>query len=246
MYAVNGKRARRVAAAQKGTPVAQHPKVKGTARTALSKERVLRAAIARADEGGIATLTMRDLARVLGVAPMALYRHVASRDDIVDGIVDIVFSEIDLPHAGPDWKTVMRQRAISVREVLAAHPWAVGLMESRTNPGPANLRHHDAVIGSLRNAGFPIGMAAHAYSVLDSYIYGFALQQKSLPFDTSEELAAVAENMLQQFPSGTYPHLAEIMFEHVMQPGYAYENEFVFGLDLILDGLQRIRDGATA
>ena len=225
--------------------MAKRPKAKAKIRTALSRERVLQAAIARADEGGIATLTMRDLAGVLGVAPMALYRHVANRDDIVDGMVDVVFSEIELPRPGPDWKTVMRQRAVSVREALTAHPWAVGLMESRTNPGPANLRHHDAVIGSLRNAGFPIGMAAHAYSVLDSYIYGFALQQKSLPFDTSDQIAAVAENMLQQFPAGTYPHLAEIMLEHVMQPGYAFENEFGFGLDLILDGLQRIRDGGA-
>lgn len=204
---------------------------------------MLRAAIACADEGGIATLTMRSLARVLKVAPMALYRHVANRDDIVDGMVDIVFSEIDLPLAGPDWQVVMRQRAISVRGALAAHPWAIGLMESRTNPGPANLRHHDAVIGSLRSAGFPIGMAAHAYSVLDSYIYGFALQQRSLPFESPDEIAAVAQNMLKQFPTGTYPYLAEIMFEHVLQPGYAYEHEFRLGLDLILDGLQRTRDG---
>ncbi len=224
--------------------MAKHAKPRAESRAALSRERVLRAAIAHADEGGTETLTMRKLAQVLGVAPMSLYRHVANKDDIVDGIVDLVFSEIDLPSSGADWKTAMRQRAISAREVLSGHPWAIGLMESRTNPGPATLRHHDAVIGSLRQAGFSIEMAAHAYSLLDSYIYGFALQQKTLPFDTSEELAEVAQNILQQFPADEYPYLAEIMFEHVMKPGYDYGDEFEFGLDLILDGLERVRDTA--
>ena len=227
-------------------PLAKHAKPRGATRIALSRERVLRAAIAHADEGGTETLTMRNLAHALGVAPMALYRHVVNRDDIVGGIVDLVFGEIDLPSHGADWKTAMRQRAVSAREVLSNHPWAIGLMESRTNPGPATLRHHDAVIGSLRQAGFPIGMSAHAYSVLDSYIYGFALQQKNLPFDTSEEIAEVAQNILRQFPADEYPYLAEIMFEHITKPGYDYGDEFEFGLDLILDGLERIRGTATS
>jgi len=206
---------------------------------------VLRAAIAHADAGGTETLTMRKLAQGLGVAPMALYRHVANKDDMMDGIVDLIFSQIDLPSSGADWKTAMRQRAISAREVLSVHPWAIGLMESRTNPGPENLRHHDAVIGSLRQAGFSIEMAAHAYSLLDSYIYGFALQHKNLPFDTSEELAAVAQNILQQFPTDEFPYLAELMFEHVLKPGYDYGDEFEFGLDLILDGLTMVRGAAA-
>jgi len=206
---------------------------------------VLRAAIAHADAGGTETLTMRKLAQGLGVAPMALYRHVANKDDMMDGIVDLIFSQIDLPSSGADWKTAMRQRAISAREVLSVHPWAIGLMESRTNPGPENLRHHDAVIGSLRQAGFSIEMAAHAYSLLDSYIYGFALQHKNLPFDTSEELAAVAQNILQQFPTDEFPYLAELIFEHVLKPGYDYGDEFEFGLDLILDGLTRVRGAAA-
>ena len=138
----------------------------------------------------------------------------------------------------------MRQRAISARAVLARHPWAIGLMESRSRPGPATLRHHDAVIGCLREAGFSIAMTAHAYSVLDSYIYGFALQQASLPFKTSEEAAEVAESILRQFPADAYPHLTELTIQHVLQPGYDYADEFAFGLDLILDGLERLRDTA--
>jgi AcrR family transcriptional regulator len=200
--------------------------------------------MAHADKGGLETLTMRRLAELLQVAPMALYRHVANRDDLVDGMVDIVFSEIGLPPSGVDWKTAMRQRAISLRDVLSRHRWAIGLMESRRSPGPANLRHHDAVIGSLRQGGFPIEMAAHAYSVLDGYIYGFALTKMNLPFDTSEEIADVAHSMLEPFPPGEYPHLVEILTEHVMKPGYYYGDEFEYGLDLILDGLERVRNAS--
>src|SRR5688500_8112153 len=169
-------------------------------RAPLSRERVLRAAVDLADTGGIATLSMRSLAHELGVEAMSLYRYVRNKDDMVDGMVDHVFGEIGLPPRGADWTTAMRQRAISAREVLARHPWAIGLMESRSRPGPATLRHHDAVLGCLREAGFSIAMAAHAYSLLDSYTYGFALQQASLPFKTSEEVVEVAESILRQFP----------------------------------------------
>jgi AcrR family transcriptional regulator len=213
-------------------------------RVPLSKERVLRTAVLLADEGGVAAVTMRKLADKLGVEAMSLYHHVANKDEILDGMVDVVFSEIDLPASGADWKAVMRRRAISVREVLSRHAWAIGLMESRANPGPATLRHHDSVIGTLRRAGFSIAMAAHAFSVLDSYIYGFALQELNLPFDTTREPDEVAENILRQMPADGYPYLAELAVEHVLQPGYAYANEFRFGLDLILDGLERSRDGA--
>lgn len=167
-------------------------------RIPLTRQRVLRAAVALADRGGVGSLTMRKLAQDLGVEAMSLYHHVANKDDILDGIVDVVFSEIDLPSGEADWKAAMRQRAISAREALLRHPWATGLMESRSTPGPATLRHHDAVLGILRNAGFSIEMAAHAFSVLDSYIYGFALQETNLPFDTSEELAAVAPECLRR------------------------------------------------
>jgi hypothetical protein len=159
-------------------------------------------------------------------------------------MVDLVFGEIGLPPREVDWKTAMRQRAVSAREVLARHPWAIGLMESRSRPGPATLRHHDAVIGCLRGGGFSVAMAAHAYAVLNSYIYGFALQQASLPFKKSEEAAEVAESIFSQFAAEAYPHLAELTLRHVLQPGYDFADEFTFGLDLILDGLQRLLDTA--
>jgi AcrR family transcriptional regulator len=211
-------------------------------RAPLSKQRVLRAAVALADRGGVGSLSMRKLAQELGVEAMSLYHHVANKDDILDGIVDVVFGEVDLPSGEADWKAAMRRRAISAREALRRHPWAIGLMESRSTPGPATLRHHDAVLGILRSAGFSVELAAHAFSVLDSYIYGFALQESSLPFHTPEELAAVAEMILGNLPADEYPHFTEIAVEHALQPGYDYGNEYLFGLDLILDGLERTLD----
>ena len=212
-------------------------------RAPLTRERVLAAAIDLADRDGIASLSMRKLAQELGVEAMSLYHHVANKDAILDGLIDLVFGEIDLPVGEADWKAAMRRRAISAREVLRRHPWATGLMESRSTPGPATLRHHDAVLGILRNAGFPLELAAHAYSLLDSYIYGFALQETSLPFNTPEETAEVAQAMMAEFPAGAYPHLTEIAVEHVLQPGYSYASEYLFGLDLILDGLERLAAG---
>jgi AcrR family transcriptional regulator len=214
-------------------------------RTPLSRERVLRAAVAFADESGIGSLSMRKLGEVLGVEAMSLYNHVANKSELLDGMVDVVFGEIDLPGGESDWRSAMRQRAISARTVLSRHRWAIGLMESRTTPGPATLRHHDAVIGSLRGGGFSVAMAAHAFSVLDSYIYGFALQEANLPFDTGEETAELAQAILAQFPADEFPHLTELTVEHVLQPGYDYGNEYAFGLDLILDGLEHAR-GATS
>ncbi len=211
-------------------------------RAPLTRERVLHAAIDLADQSGIASLSMRKLAQMLGVEAMSLYNHVAKKDDILNGMVDLVFSQISLPARGQDWKAAMRQRAISARAVLTRHPWAIGLMESRSRPGPATLRHHDAVIGSLREAGFSIALTAHAFSLIDSYIYGFALQQTSLPFQTPAEAAGMAELFLRQFPAEAYPHLAELTLQHVLRPGYDYTLEFEFGLDLILDGLERVRD----
>ena len=212
-------------------------------RTPLTRERVLQTAVRRADEGGIESLSMRKLGQELGVEAMALYHHFANKDDLVDGMVDLVFGEIELPPSTRDWRTAMRQRAIAVRDALLRHRWAVGLMESRRRPGPANLRHHDAVIGNLRAGGFDIGMAAHAYSVLDSYIYGFALTKMNLPFETSDDVADVAQSILEPFPPDEYPHMVEILTDHVMKPGYDYGEEFEYGLDLILDGLERLRDG---
>ena len=214
-------------------------------RITLSRERVLAAAIAFADEKGIESLSMRKLGQKLGVEAMSLYKHVANKDDMLDGMVDVVFSEIELPSSGVHWKAGMRERATSAREVLSRHAWAIGLTESRIKPGPANLRHHDSVIGFLREADFSIQMALHAYSALDSYIYGFALQERSLPFESPEQVAEVSEMMLAQFPAGDYPHLTEAMVEHVGKPGYDFADEFEFGLELILDGLERLRDTSS-
>ena len=170
---------------------------------------------------------------------MALYRHVANKDDLIDGMIDIVFGEIDLPSTGDDWRSAMRRRAVSLRDVLARHRWAIGLMESRANPGPANLRHHDAVIGSLRAGGFDMARVAHAYSLLDSYIYGFALTKMNLPFESGDDVAAIAETMLEPFPANEYPNLMAFITEVAMQPGYDYGDEFEIGLDAVLDGLER-------
>ena len=210
-------------------------------RARLSRDRVLWAAVALADAGGIESLTMRKLGVELGVEAMSLYNHVANKSDLHDGMIDIVFGEIDIPSGDIDWRTAMRRRAISARAALSRHPWAIGRMESRATPGPATLRHHDAVLATLRTAGFSIELTAHAYSALDSYIYGFALQEASLPFDTREETAEVSRMIMARFSSGQYPHLTELAVEHVLQPGYDYGNEFEFGLDLILDGLDRAR-----
>jgi AcrR family transcriptional regulator len=210
-------------------------------RAPLSRERVLVDAVALADENGIGTLTMRRLADRLHVEPMSLYHHVANKEAILDGMVDLVFGEIELPSTDLHWKTAMRERAVSARDVLHRHPWAIGLMESRATPGPATLRHHDAVIGCLRSAGFTIELAAHAFSAIDSYLYGFAMQELNLPFHTPEEAAEMAVTFLDQFPAEDYPHLAELTIEHVLLPGYDYGDEFEFGLDLVLDGLERAR-----
>jgi AcrR family transcriptional regulator len=198
---------------------------------------VLDAAIKLADQGGLESLSMRKLGQELGVEAMAVYYHFANKDEVIDGIVDIVFSQIDLPASGADWKSAMRQRAVSLRDVLLRHRWAIGLMESRRKPGPANLRHHDVVIGSLRSAGLDMPTIAHAYSLVDSYIYGFALFTMNLPFDPSEEVAELGQGVLRAFPVNAYPNL--VAYISAMRPGYNYGDEFEYGLDLILDGLDR-------
>ncbi len=208
-----------------------------TQREPLSRARVVSTAVALADEKGGAGVTMRALAGQLGVEAMSLYNHVSGRDDILDGMVDAVFAEIDVPAPTADWKQAMRDRAASSRAALRRHPWAVGLMDSRSHPGPATLGHHDAVIGVLRAGGFSVAMAAHAFSVIDSYLYGFVLQELSLPFTGPTELEEVAANMFDNIPPDAYPHLRELAMDHALQPGYDYGDEFSWGLTLILDAL---------
>jgi len=214
-------------------PVVERPEE----RPPLSRERVLRGAVAVADAGGIGALTMRSLARELGVKPMSLYYYVAGKAEILDGIVDLVFSEIDLPSPGGDWQSQMRRRADSARRTLRRHPWAIGLMESRANPGPATLRHHESTLATLRRAGFSVAMTAHAYALLDSYIYGFALQEAALPFNP-QTVTEATEAITEQF-AGEYPHLVEMATGHILRPGYDFGDEFEIGLTVILDALTR-------
>jgi AcrR family transcriptional regulator len=214
-----------------------------TSRVPLSRQRALSTAVALADAEGLGSLSMRKLAQELGVEAMSLYHHVANKEDILDGMVDMVFAEIELPSDGTDWKTAMRQRAESARAALTRHPWAISIMDSRTSPGPATLRHHDAVIGSCRRAGFSIQMAAHAFSLIDSYIYGFVLQEVNLPFDDATDLEDVVESMMLPFSAEDYPHLVELTTEYILQPGYSYGNEFDYGLSLILNSLEAAMHG---
>lgn len=208
------------------------------ARGRLSRQRVIEGAVALADRIGIEPLTIRRLADELGVKPMAIYHHVAGKEEILDGMVDAVFAAIELPPTDQPWAEAMRVRARSARDVLARHRWAAPMMESRARPGPATLAHHDAVLGCLRRAGFSLQMTAHAYALIDAYLYGSALQAAALPFSTPEEAAALATAIVGSFPADRYPHLAEFTFGHVLQPGYDFAAEFDIGLDLILAGLQ--------
>ena len=212
-------------------------------REPLSRDRVLRTALAVADEGGLDGLTIRSLAQRLGAKPMSLYHYVANKDEILDGLVDLVFAEITLPEPTGDWRTEMTTRARSAIEVLGRHPWSIGLLESRTTPGPATLRHHDATLAALRAGGFSIIQTAHAYAVLDAFVYGFAIQLASLPFEGPDSAAEVAESIMALMAAGEYPHLVEFAEQHALQPGYDFADEFEFGLGLILDGLAQMLDG---
>jgi AcrR family transcriptional regulator len=195
------------------------------------------AAVALADEIGFEQLTIRRLADALDVKPMTIYHHVPNKEAIVDGMVDLVFAEIEDPDPGLDWRSAIRGRCASARVVLGRHPWATSLMETRTSPGPATLAHHDAVLGCLRGGGMSLEMTAHAYAMLDAYVYGFALQEAGLPATSGTDIAELAAQVIGQFPAGEYPHLFELTTEHVLRPGYDFTREFDFGLDLILDGL---------
>ena len=215
-------------------------------RAPLNRERVLRAAIALADENGIESLTMRELGLRLGVEAMSLYNHVANKDEILDGMVDLVVSEIDLPSDTVGWKEAMRRRAISAQSVFFRHPWASGLIDSRESSGPARLRYFDWVLGTLRRAGFPLELTARAFSVLDSYIYGFGRQQLNMSAGSGAEPEETAEAFLRAVPADEYPYLRQMIVEHAMKSGYDDTADFEFGLDLVLDGLQGLLDRVTS
>lgn len=210
-------------------------------RAGLSTERVLREAMRLADEHGMDALSMRKLGRVLGAGAMSLYHYVANREELLDGMVDLVFAEIELPTSEGDWREAMRRSSASARDVLVRHAWAVPLMESRTNSGPANLRHREAVTACLRRAGFSIEMTVHANWLLNSYVYGFVLQEVSLPFDTAEELAEMADDVyMPLLTPDRYPFLYETA-STLLAGGYDPAAEFTFGLDVVIEALERLR-----
>jgi AcrR family transcriptional regulator len=210
-------------------------------RTALTRDRVVRAAVELADQSGIEALTMRRLGEAVGVEAMSLYNHVSGKDDLLDGMVDVIFSEFALSPAGDhDWKSQLRQRAVSARDVLARHRWAVGLLDSRSAPGPATLRHFDDVLGCLRRAGFSVETTVHAYGVIYCFVYGFVLSLNS------DEQNAQVRQITDHAAPDQYPYACEVT-EYVLRPGYDDMREFDRGLELILDGLERglARDQTT-
>lgn len=214
-------------------------------RAPLSRERIIEAAFVLADEGGASAITMQAVAHRLGAEAMSLYRHVRNKEDLLDGLTDLVFAEIDVPEGRADWRSALRDRSLSARAALRRHAWAIGLMESRLAPGPANLRSHDRTLRILVDAGFSPATATHAYNLLDCYILGFALQESAMPFTSADELAAMGDDLLAQVPEAEYPTLAHVARE-LLGSGFDYAAEFEVGLDLILDGIERMRAAPPA
>ena len=210
------------------------------ARTPLSRERILNAAVAIADERGVAAVTMREVASALSVEAMSLYNHVSNKESLLDGMVDLVIEEIDLPQGLTAWREAMRRRAVSAREVFDRHPWLPLLLDSRQSSGPARLHYYDWVLGILIEAGFSLDGAAGAFSLLDSYIYGFGIQASNLSGADDMTPEERTEAFRAAIPAEQYPYLNQ-MTMHAMETGYDPEADFNFGLALVLDGLERAR-----
>lgn len=206
-------------------------------RAPVNLARTLQVALTVADGEGIEAVTMRRLARELGVEAASLYHHVSSKNEMLDGLVDVVAAEIELPPPSTRWRDAITLRAHNTRAGLRRHPWAVSLMASRTSPGPATLRLLETGIRCFREGGFSVVSAAHAISVVDSYVHGFVLQEVNLPFRDESELAAMTGSIMEAFPASEFPYLFELTVEHVLQPGYDYSNEFDSGLEAVLDGV---------
>ncbi|MFF8837600.1 TetR/AcrR family transcriptional regulator [Streptomyces sp. NPDC015130] len=207
-------------------------------RPALSHDRIIDAAVQVADRGGLAQVSMRNVGKELGVEAMSLYHHLAGKDALLDALANWIFTRIELPEPRQPWRQAMADRAASARATLSEHPWALGLIESRRSPGPALLRHHDTVLGCLRGNGFPMTLAAHAFSAIDAYVYGFVLTELNLPFDVDSAAEEIVGEIGEQLSPDLYPHLAELVAEQVMHRDYAYGDEFEYGLALILDSLE--------
>lgn len=207
-------------------------------RSGLTRAGIVAAAVGLADAEGVGALSMRAVGKRLGVEAMSLYHHVANKEDLLDGMVDAVFAEFHAPEVGGPWREEMRARHHSARAVCKKHPWAVGMMDSRRNAGFETLRHHDAVLGCLREAGFSLALTGHAFAVLDAHLYGFLVQELSLAFDGEEDLAELGRQILTALPEGQLPYFREFTLEHALRPGYDFGDEFEVGLELVLDGLE--------
>ena len=203
----------------------------------LTVDKISEKAMESADTHGVDPLTMRSLAKELGVTPMSLYRHVANKEDLLDKMVDVVFSEIELPIIGGDWHTEMRKRAISTREVLLRHKWALGLVDSRTQPGLAMQIHHNAVIGTLREGGFSVPFTTQAFTILDAYIFGFILQEISLPLGDEGDFSEVGESAVATLDNNAFPYLTELALDNLAQSNFNFGDLFKTGLNIVLEGL---------
>jgi AcrR family transcriptional regulator len=202
----------------------------------LSRSKILSAALRIADSGGVEALSMRNLAEALSVKAMSLYNHIANKDEILDGMVDMVVAEIEVPRSGRNWKSEMRRRALSAHEVLLRHPWAAMELMSRVNGGPAMFEYVDATLGCLLEAGFSPETADHAWNALDSHIYGFTLQELNFPF-AEEDYQEAAGDYMDRIPVEAFPNLNK-MATLVMSGEYDGLHDFEFGLNFILDGLE--------
>ena len=208
-------------------------------RPALSHDRIIEAAVRVADRSGLAHLSMRNIGQELGVEAMSIYHHLAGKEALLDGLANWAFAQIELPEPQQPWRQAMSERAASARRMLARHPWTLGLIESRRAPGPALLRHHESVLACLRRNGFSVALAAHAFSAIDAYVYGFVLTELNLPFAAGESAEDFVTEIQALLPADRYPHLVEMVTEQVIGKDYAYGDEFEFGLELLLDGLAR-------
>jgi AcrR family transcriptional regulator len=212
-------------------------------RLPLSRERILRAALGLADQGGIEALTMRKLGEALGFEAMSLYNHVANKDDVLDGILDLVLDECEPPSPAVDWDESIRASAISVHEALRRHPWSCTLLMAPGRIRPARLHYMDVLLGRLREAGFAAETTYHAYHVLDGYIFGFSLWETSHIY-SAEEASSLVAKFAQVITPDTYPYLYEHAQQHLGEGPHREVMAFEFGLDLIVEGLKRIRDTA--
>ncbi len=217
-----------------------------TRRPRLTRDGVVTAAVALADEKGLAAVSMRALAGRLGVEAMSLYHHVPNKDALLDAMVDLVFGEFHAPGTGRPWREELRQRSVGARQALLRHRWAVGLMDSRRSPGPETLRHHEAVLACLRGNGFSLAATGHAVALLDAQLYGFMLQELALPFSGEAELADIGAEILDDETAATFPHFTEFARDHAMQPGWSFGAEFDVTLDLVLDAVAGLLDAPAA